>query len=86
MQAEDSLTAQVVPWTALESISLTYSYGLDLHIRGGRIVSLRANSNELCLEWVGAMLLLAAMRALRILERAVSPEWEVVCFENEDGT
>ena len=50
-------------------------------MRGGRVVSLRADSVERCHEWVAAVLQLAAVRAVRALEQSFSPEWELVCVD-----
>ena len=71
----------VVPWTELVGVSLLPPAGFDLRMRDGRVISLRANSSELCMQWVTAVLQLAAMRSVRRLERETSPEWELVCVQ-----
>ena len=77
----DHVVPQVVLWSEVASVTLHKPAGFDLHVRGGRVVSLRADTPEGRNEWVAAVLRLASMRAAQLLEQALSPEWELVCVD-----
>ena len=81
--ADDPAKAlRVVQWSDIVAVSLAVSThcGLDLQLRGGKLLPLRAETPDAQRDWCHAILCLVGSRAVLALQRSsdASPEYEEV--------